>query len=69
MLTGSCGLKEACLFSCGCNCRAGDERQSHSVHRAESMAQQKADLLLSDASLSVAAFTSCFLCGFQVLAV
>ena len=66
MLTGHCGLKEACLFSC--SCRAGDERQCHSLHRAESMAQQKADLLPSDAYLSVAAFTSCFFCGFQVLA-
>lgn len=67
-LTGSCGLKEACLFSCGCSCRAGDERQSHGLHRAESTAQQKADLLPSDACLSVAAFTSCILCDFQVLA-
>lgn len=47
------------------NCRAGDKRQSYCLHRAESLVQQKADLLLSDTCLSVAVFTSCFLWAFR----
>lgn len=66
MLTGSCGLKESCLFSCGCNCRAEDD--SHSLYCVESRAQQETDMLPSDACLFVAALISCFPCGFQVLA-
>lgn len=28
VLTGSCGLKESCLFSHGCDCKVEDERPS-----------------------------------------